>query len=253
MDVVAETSKRLAIAKNISKQLEGIVKCVVLGGSMGFGQNYCITEKSDIDMVVVCDKRKIRDLEATSYFSGSTPSEVLKMFEDGVINLFWVTKEVDAVEVNSFIYETQGYKQFCLLKGKLKGYLKSEPSHTQDSYRFDGEKITFDRNVTAFGEGFLYEKPALVDGRFWGGPPRSNFLMGAYPLYQERNFFDNLRGKVLNATIKQLIKEYGSNPDLSRVNILNTDYVFQKNPTRLPKEAVEKLKRETEERLRILK
>lgn len=104
MDTREETKKRLLIAKGISSQLEGIVRGVLLGGSMSFGQNFSVTDKSDIDMVVVCDKARARDLEKTPYFKGEVHDGVLNMFREGVINLFWVTKEVDSVEVNSFVY-----------------------------------------------------------------------------------------------------------------------------------------------------
>ena len=81
MGAIEETNKRLEIAKNISSQLEGIVQGVLLGGSMSFGQNFSVNEKSDIDMVVVCDKDKAKDLEKTPYFQGHIPKNVLKMFE----------------------------------------------------------------------------------------------------------------------------------------------------------------------------
>jgi len=252
MDIKSETEKRLRIAKGISSQLEGIVKGVLLGGSMGFGQNFSVTDKSDIDMVVVCDKERARDLALTDYFSGEVPENVLRMFEDETINLFRVTKEVDSVEVNSFIYETQGYEKFCVLKGGIKGYIPTKPSETQGSYGFDGTLFTFQRKVTPYENGFLYEKPALAEGKFWGGPPRSDFLIGSYVLYQHNCFFKDMKEKVWDSVLNQMIKEYGENPNIDQVNILNTDFSYQRKPEKLPQGIIGKVKTETKERLKKL-
>ena len=249
MGTIEETSKRLEIAKDVSSQLEGIVQGVLLGGSMGFGQNFSVTEKSDIDMVIVCDKNRARDLESTPYFSGHVPQNVLRMFEEGTINLFWVTKEVNSVEVNSFIYETGGYERFCTLKEKIKGYIPTKPSETQTQHGFDGQEIIFKRNVTPCGDGFLYEKPALAEGKFWGGPPRNGFLIDSYILYQKGDFFNKMREKVWDSVLGQLVKEYGPHPDLDRVNILNTDFSYQRKPEKLPSSILERVKRETKDRL----
>jgi len=250
MDTKEETKKRLEIAKNISSQLEGIVRGVLLGGSMGFGQNFSVTEKSDIDMVVVCDKQKIRDLEATPYFTGHIPKNILKMFEDKTINLFWVIKKVDSVEVNSYIYETKGYKESCLFKGGLRGYIPTKISEIEKHYGFDGSLISFKRNVTPCGEGYLYKKPVFVNEKFISLPPGNDFTRGFYVLRQENSFFDNLNDKVWDAVVKQLIKEYGPNVDLERASVLKSDWVYRERPEKLPPSSIERIKSETEKRLK---
>ncbi|MBU2640077.1 MAG: hypothetical protein KKG75_05245 [Nanoarchaeota archaeon] len=252
MGTIEETKKRLEITKKIVHQLREIVKGVLLGGSMGFGQNFSVTMNSDIDMVIICDKKKIDTLSKTTYFKNQTPKNVLSMFKKGIINLFWVTKKVDSIEVNSFIYEPNGYEKFCLLKGGIKGYTPHKPSETQTQHGFDGKEITFKRNVVPYENGYLYEKPALVNGKFWGGPPRSDLLVSSYILYQEKNFFDDMKEKVWNSVLNQLIKEHGSNPDLNKFNILKTDFTYQTNPKKLPLAVIEKVKNETKYRLKKL-
>jgi len=251
MGAIEETEKRLVIAKEISSQLEGVVRGIILGGSMGYGQNFSVTEASDIDMVVIADKTKARNLENTDYFRGEVPIDVLELFEKGVINLFWVTKHVRGIEVNSFVYETRGYTGFCLLNGNLIGYIPTKPQETQNCYRFNGEPVTFNRSVRPYGKGFLYEKPALADGKFWGGPPRSDFLVGGHVLYESKNFLKSLSDKVWKSTIKQMIKEYGSNIDLSKINILNTDFTFQRKPEKLPQKIIDAVQERTLKELLI--
>jgi hypothetical protein len=103
--------------------------------------------------------------------------------------------------------------------------------------------------VTPLDEGFLYEKPALANGKFWGGPPRSDFLIGSYVLYQQANFFDEAGEKVWNAVVKQLINEHGTSLDLAKFNILNTDFSYQRKPEKLPPEVLARVVKETNNRL----
>jgi len=230
MDSIKETNKRLDISKKISSSLEGIIKGILLGGSMGFGQNISVNKKSDIDMVIVCDKNKINELNSAIYFQGEIEEETLKMFKEGTINFFWVTKMVNDVEVNSFIYETKNYTKFCLMEGGLKGYKLGRPQEIQENYGFDGSLIKFKRNVTPHNEGFIYEKPPLAGGKFFGAPPRDDFTRGTYILYQENNFFDELKEQVWDAIIERLILEHGAKLDLKKTNILESEFVYKARP-----------------------
>jgi len=244
-NAIEETEKRLKISKNISSQLEGIVRGVLLGGSMGYGQNYSVNEKSDIDMVVVCDKGKINNLAETDYFKGQIPKKVLDIFDKRIINFFWVVKNINDIEVNTYIYDTKGFINFCLLKEKIVGYIPTKPKETQTQHRFDGSEIMFNRNVRSYDQGFIYEKPALADGKFWGGVPREDFLIGRnYILYEENKFFTLLEEKIGNAIIKQMMKEF-PNPDLGKINILNTIFYYATKSKKLPKEILEQVKRKT--------
>lgn len=244
-----ETKKRLDIAEAISSQLNGIVKCVVLGGSMGFGQNYSVTEKSDIDMVVVCDKEKIDYLVKAEHFNGCLDDEELGFFKEGEINFFWVTKKIDGVESNAFVYETGSYTDFCLLKGTLCGFRHSEPAPTQAGFGFAGDKVIFNRNVRKFRSGFLYDKPALADGKYLGLPPRQDFICSNYILYEENSFFSKLEIEVWKSSIGQLKKEYGEHPDLTKYNLLNVNYTYQTARQRMPTSVIEKIIKRTQEEL----
>lgn len=244
-----ETKKRLDIAKKITNSLEGVVKGVLLGGSMGFGQNYSVHDKSDIDMVVVIDKSKINSLLSTWYFKDQISNNVLNLFKKQDINLFWVSRVVDDVEVNAFVYETKGYEDFCLIKASLKGHIKNEPSKTQKSIMFNGEEIEFSRNIKPYDDGFIYEKPTLANDKYYGSVPREDHFYCSHVMIQENNYFDNLEKQVWKNTIKQLIKEHGENPNLEKTSVLKAHYIYNKSPERLPQEIVNKIKERTKKEL----
>lgn len=253
MNTREETKKRLEIAKEIASQLRGIVRGVILGGSMGYGQNYSVTNKSDIDVLVVIDLENINKLESCEFFKTKISKEGLNAFKSKEINFFWFTDLVKGVEVNVFIYETKGYIDFCLLNKGLIGYKNSEPAETQTTYGFSGEKIEFKRNVKSYNKGFIYEKPALVEGKFWAGVPRMDFLYSYYVLHEENNFFTGLEKKVWKKVIEQLVREHGKNLDLDKTNVLNTHHIYKTTRQRLPKEVIKKIQERTKEELENMK
>lgn len=252
MDPIEETTRRLIIAKDISIRLEGIVDGVMLGGSMGYGANHSVNENSDIDMSVVVSKKNFDRLMNTSYFTDTISSQVQELFYKNKINLFWITKTIDGVEVNTFVYSSKDYKEFCKLNGGIKGYINHKPRSQQSNYGFDGNLLTFDRNVRAFDEGYIYEKPALVNGKFWGGPPRQDFLYSGFVLYEKNGFFTKLEPEVWAAAVKQLVKEYGKNPDLTRYNLLNAYFTYQTARDRLPQAVISKISQRTIDELEKL-
>ncbi len=250
--VVRETKRRVTIANQIRDSIEESVKGIMLAGSMGFGQYFSVTSQSDIDLVVVTSLERVDYLVNSGYFQGRVPAEVLDLFRNGDINSFWVTREISGIEVNAFIYEEKGYIDFCLLKGGLKAFRKDKPQGITTAYGFDGKPVTLDRNVMLIKHGFIYEKPALADGKYWGSVPRQDFFYSGQIIYEENCFLTNLEQEVWKATIRQLVHERGPNPNLDEVNILNTHYTYQTQRERLPLSVIKKIQQRTKVELEKL-
>jgi len=253
MNTKEETQKRLKIAESISSQLKGIAQGVYLGGSMGYGQNYSVTDKSDIDMVIVVDSDKIDELKNTDYFKEEISEHVLELFKSKGISFFWVTKYIDGVEVNTFIYETNAYVGFCLLKNSFRGFIHSRPRDTQESHGFSGEKISFDRSVAKYNNGWLYSKKQLVDGKLLLMPPIYDFIESLQILYEQQNFITNLKKEVWKRIVQQLVNEYGLDVDLNKFSVLNSHWIYKERPKNLPEEIIQKIKERTLKELEDLK
>jgi hypothetical protein len=201
MNTIEETKRRLEVMDTVKVQLSDCLKGIMMGGSMGFGQNYSVHENSDIDLVLICDKDKVDLLLEKPFFSGSISPEVAQLFKESKINLFWNTKTIDGIEVNAFVYETTAYRNFCLLKGDLQIFIKTKPADTQSAYSFDGTKITFDRNVRVFDDGYLFTKPGLANGKFWGGVPRQDFFYSGVIVHETDGFLSKLEKEVWAAVV----------------------------------------------------
>jgi len=249
MDVFYETKRRLEVAHNIVSSIDNIVQGVMLGGSMGFGQNYSVREESDIDMVVVIERQKLPELLQTWYFNEHVPTKIQELFSKNDINMFWVTRIIDDVEVNAFVYERDDYEKFVFGEGNMRGFIASRPQNAQSSYAFNGEKITFDRKVRPTEGGFIYEKPGLVDGKFIGEASRLDYYYCGHVLYEKENYFTLLEKNVWKKTIQHLISEHGPYPDLSKYNILNLLFVYHKARERLSEEIVNKITDRTKKEL----
>lgn len=248
-DVTYETERRLRIIDSIKNDISPVVRAICVGGSMGFSQYHSVRESSDIDMMVIVDQDRLDDLIALPYFQGEIPSNVVDLLKSGKINLSWVVKEIEGVEVNTFVYETSDFARFCALSGELVGYIQEKPEDTQRVHGFGGEVIEFDREVTPCGEGYLYSKPSLVDGRFWGGVPRADFIYPGYYVYEQGPFLTNLEKVVWETMIRQLIKEHGPEVDLSKHNILNSLHTFHAHPERIPHETITRIQERTRREL----
>jgi len=218
----------------------------MLGGSMGFGQNYSVTSKSNLDFVFVIDPSKLDRLASKWFFHDRIPSEVPPLFKSGEINLFWMAREFLDITVNAFVYSAKGYVDFCLLNGDINGFIRQAISPNQTGYGFDGNPITFDRRVRPFGSGSLYSKPALVDGRYWGGPPRQDFFYSGHIMLENGTFLTDLEKQVWRSTISQLIKEHGPRPDLSRFSILHSHHTYQESPRKMPPGVVNQIRARTD-------
>ncbi|VVB73986.1 Uncharacterised protein [uncultured archaeon] len=248
-----ETKKRLTIARGVSGSLENIVEGAMLGGSMGFGQNYSVTEKSDIDFVFVLDPARLDRLASKWFFHDRIPVGVPSLFKNGDINLFWVTREVTDVVVNAYIYSPRGISDFCTLKGDLNGFIGQPIAPTQTSYGFDGKPITFSRNVRQFGGGSVFSKPALADGRYWGGVPRQDLFYSGQVLLERGSFLSDLEKRAWWSAIAQLVAEHGPRPDLGKFSVLNTHYTYQTSPRKLPPAVISQIRARTEVELKAYK
>ncbi len=244
-DARSETRKRMVIVKKITPSIERIVEGILLGGSMGYGKNYSVTKESDIDLAVLIKKNSFDKLLSTEYFKDQISFGVQKLFKKGKIGLIWVTKFIDLIKVNTYVYDCTVHKNFCLLKKDINGFIKGELTGTFKADGFNGEQIVIIYTPDPFEDGFLYRKPALVRNKFWNTAPICDFFYTSAFLYQKDNYLDNLEKEVWKTTIKQLIKEYGPNVDLKKANILNSYFIYKTKPERLPKRIISKIQERT--------
>lgn len=250
MDVFHETQRRLDIISHVNEQVSPNIEAMIIGGSMGYGQNFSIKPTSDIDMLVIIDKAMLDPLMTTNYFRQTMSPKVLNMFRSQEINSFWVTKEVNGVQVNSYIYELENFRNFCLLRDSINVFLIQErkPQELVESYGFRG-KLTVHRPSTKFENGWIRPRPQFAtNDLFYADGPRIDFMYSSYLAFQRNSFFDNLEREVWPVYIAQLVKE---NPklNLEEASLLNAHRVYQTQPERLPAHIVRKIRERTAKEL----
>lgn len=222
---------------------------------MGYGQNYSVSKNSDIDLIVVADISQIDKLNEKPYFKNQISQEVLKMWKNKGINCFWISRNIEGIKVNVFIYESENYKNFCLLKGSFTAFTNSKPENTKLIYDFEGNEIKIDIKVkhSKIGHGFIYTKPALSNGKFIGVYPTMDFIESCQILYEKNNFLINLQKDIWKNIANQLILEHGKNVNLAKFNILNAHWVYQNHPEKLPQKIINQIQEKTKSILDSLK
>lgn len=251
MDPLYETKKRLKIARKISRQFRNIARCVLLGGSLGYGQNFSITSKSDIDLVVVCDKNKLKFLLHTPFLKDEINREVCSLFEKRKLNLIWIKKIELGIEVNIFIYETVSYKDFCLSEKEIIGFSKTpKESKKITKFFFDGSCTKIDINSWELFNGQCFIRPGSFNGRYCGGPNKTDFLYSSIPIVG-KSFFKEISKKFWKFAIKKLIEEHGPHVNLKKHNLLNTHFTYVTSPHRIPPKIIKRIELRTLKEIRL--
>ena len=221
-----EYKKRLRIIREIVEGLRGDIEAAIVGGSVGYHNVIAI---SDIDLVIVVNKNKISDLISRPYFNNKISGKVLDLFKKGGINMFWFSKKVDNVEVNTFIYNKKGFVDYCLLRGPRISYIHFNPANIYKGFRFNGEAVGVDRKVKKFEGGYIYTQPALCDGKYYGSVPRDDFFYLSHVPFEKNRFFTNLEKEVWRVVVLRLIKEFGPDVNLREANIPNSIFRYNRD------------------------
>lgn len=218
---------RLAIAAEEVRTLPVRPLAALASGSTALGM---ARDSSDLDLVMVLEPGRAGDA-----FPGTDPL-ALRLFEEGGLGVFWVTDEVEGVEVNRFVYAPEPLRAHCRMEAPLLAWKGgSRVGDTGRGHAFDGTMLAFDRRVRSLGGGWLYERPALCRGRYWGGVPKQNFLGGIVPLAGP-GWIEALSDETWEATVRQLVAE--ELETLHRLptglSVLNTHWTCQESPERFP-------------------
>ncbi len=240
-----ETAKRLFILQELIPKLQEGCIGILLGGSMAYGQNYSIREGSDIDLGIILPSRAITN----TYVLEFGTLEQLTFFTNGIIDMFWLTPVINGVEVNIFVYEKESYEAFFKLEKPMQCYLQTQPSSIAYSYNFEGMLISFNRVMNPLGNGWVYIRNFIMDGRYVAISPAQDYIYSAQFLYDPEHFLEHMEKTFWKVVIGQLVKEYGKDPDLTKTSILNLHYTYMKTPERVPKEIVKKIQERTQNEL----
>ena len=237
----AAAQLRLEILQDIVREYSPIAHSMHVGGSMGYGREQAVRHDSEIDLVLTLDS--MDDLDKLPLAS-DTPKELLR---NGEISMAWGKIQDEDATVNMFIYARQSLEDICLLRGRFSGWYQDMPKDFQTAFNFGGEELLVERKVRMISDGYIYTKPILQEGQFWGGAPREDFYYGSLVLHDPHDFLKNLEAQVWDATCRRLIVEHGPRVKLDRFNVLNAHYTNNISPERIP----EKMKRAIQRRTTV--
>jgi hypothetical protein len=202
-------------------------RAIIYGGSMAYGS---VRESSDVDLIVVTEASSIRTVVSHPYFA-SVDDETLSAFETSKIGFFWASREIEGVVINAFVYDLSSLERFALLEADLIGY-RNDRSSARAGYDFSGRSVSIAADSEPFGTGWLYTRPALNNGAYYGGVPRDHFWF-MYRTLVDDGSFEELAQRSRQAVIKQLVREHGPCVDLAQHNVLNTIHAYHERRDRV--------------------
>jgi hypothetical protein len=219
-----ETARRQRIVAGVTPKLQTVSSGIVLFGSMAYGSGYSVTEKSDIDLVVLTDfdlAKKIADLDL---FDPGQTRLYVEGFGKGIGKQFSLNAEIDGVIVECHFWDRAAYSQAIALK--TQDTIRFRSSQTKDvnySFSFLGEKFKSELPSKVVEKWIISPFPTfqIHENQFCPCRPLTNLLGSPRILYDQGdlqkdidNLWIDIVGKLLESTEKHL--------DLMRTNVLNS-------------------------------
>jgi len=217
-----ETEKRLKILEVLRGKLEPWTEALILVGSMAYGQNFSVRKESDIDLIILINPEKSKDIP--NLFS-MTPQirEALSLFDKKVIQHFTIIQKIEGVEVQFHFWNKKAhFKAEKLEKPWPKVYdIWVKDKHYSKGVNFIGEEknILID-NVKKYIYGDVYQFPAYfeADGEFIQGILISNFLSTPKIIYtKDDQIYENL-----DILLKKVLDKYIS--EKKKTNFIDSLY-----------------------------
>lgn len=209
---VVETAKRQFIASTLAHKVAQFSEGALLSA----------TETPSIDLAIIAKRGGTSSIVRALAFREHPSGRALSTMEQYGLGRVSATDHIDGVTVNCFIYHAEKIADYATLKKPLSIWRPDKPQGAAPAYGFDGKDLRLNSDVSELWGGFLYNIPALINGKFYTTAIREQFLGTSAVLHDNNQFLTLLENDTWHATIRQLTVQHGVNVDLDKYNVLNT-------------------------------
>ncbi len=106
-----ETKKRLRLIEQVRPEFESFCEAMIIVGSMAMGKNYSVRKSSDIDIMLLLERKNAGRIRACKWIT-MTPKykEALKYFLSGEIDHFSInTEKLEGVEMQYHFWDKEAH------------------------------------------------------------------------------------------------------------------------------------------------
>lgn len=221
-----ETQKRMALVKNFLPTIKPAITALIITGSLAYGKNFSITEKSDIDFLLTINKKTVDNLPKTNLFSSENLNKIIPAYKKGIIKQFSLSFEKNNVEMQCHFWDQVAFEKAITFQTSTTPRIKSQlgiPS-TDYAYSFDGTENIADFFGRQREKFIISDFPSyrIIKNKTFLCRPITNILGCPDIIYGNRKLFLAIN-KSWENVIQHLINFNKKRPiNLAKLNIINT-------------------------------
>lgn len=220
-----ESKKRLDILQKILPSFAPCSSAIMVSGSMAYGQNYSVTEKSDIDTQILVTKDSVQQLLKLELFDREKLKRNIEGYLEGIAQQFSVSALIDNVSLECHLWDKEAFIAAVTLRSESTTRLRSSstPPSIDFGYAFDGEEDEASLPGHTVGKYITGQFPSFRrrDGKLFLCRPATNIL-GNPLIFHGEEILNNIVRTTWTIVIKELAASASSPLDLSTHNIFNT-------------------------------
>lgn len=220
-----ETARRLKALEIFVPRIKDAVTSLTVTGSMASGQNYAVTEKSDLDLQLTVTKDSAQLLKQTGIFPDADFAKPLTAYLEDRIKQFSFSVEIDGVPHECHFWDEQALIDAMLMKvTETKRIRTSNNSAAIDyGFAFDGSQHAYECPTEEVNGIFISVLPSYrqVDSKLFLCRPVTNWLSTPYILFGEEILNPHI-DNVWSIVTRHLAEENNNQVNLNTHNILNS-------------------------------
>lgn len=221
-----ETARRLKLAKEFLPEIQSAITGLIVSGSVSYGANYSVTEKSDIDMQLLITPESVKELLATKLFDADKLNKGVNAYLANIIKQFSLSFDRDGVEMQCHFWDDAAFKKAITFESISTTRLRSQIAtpNTDYAYSFDGSENILEIFGTMVDEYPTSDFPTyrIVDNIMYFCRPITNILGMPIILYGEDKLTPHINKTWQMATKFLVESNKGDVINLVRTNLLNT-------------------------------
>jgi hypothetical protein len=192
-----ETRKRLEVVEKIKPILEKFCEIAILVGSVAYGKNYSVRKESDIDLILLINRRNVDEIVKCDLFERTDQiGEAISFFEEGEIDHFSIVGNVGGVKVQYHFWDKAAHfraERFEKPWPKVYNIFRSTGKLVGTD--FSGNDRDVITEVKICGHGAIHEYPPyfIDEGHFILRQPIQNLIMDPDILFcKDEELYENI-------------------------------------------------------------
>ncbi len=220
-----ETKKRMAVLPDILSIFDSSTSAILVSGSLAYGSNYSVTEKSDIDLQLLVNLETVDALKNIDQFKDTGIEKAIEGFKAGYFQQFSFDFWLNDIRCECHFWSEDAFLDAITYKNSVTPRLRQsiETPSTDFGFSFDGELNKVDYFGEVVGGYPVSDFPTfrIVDKKIFLCRPIANILGKALVL-KSNDELENAIDRCWVKTIEELSNFKIANPeaDASIFNVL---------------------------------